>query len=413
MLYTKYTRGSFDDVTKGKTMNQRNNLKVLSEPIELIKERTKRYRRSRQRRLISNIVIAAIVIWGTYLNIQYQTYSDVSVISDYSDQQAAGSRYEIFGDKLIRYSRDGVAYLDSSITELWNQPGQISNPMLATSEKSFAIADVEGNSIMVFNEGGLRGEFETTLPIEKISVSNQGVVAAMLSSDTSPKIILFDAAGNELAEVQANIASTGYPLSIALSPDASVLMVNYATIGGSTIGGKVVCYNFGAAGQEKEDFIVTQDEYAETMLPVNYFVDSNTSVVIGDDGFWLYKGTNAPEKSREVKLDKAIKSTFHTERYIGFILKNTAEDGYELRLYNLRGSQVLSRNFVGEYSQVYMDGDEVIMLEGTRAFIVTTEGLEKFKGTLPVPVTQFIPRTGFNKYLLINDAGMEMVRLAK
>lgn len=51
------------------------------------------------------------------------------------------------------------------------------------NEDVFAIADVGGNTIMIFQKSGLKGEIETTLPIEKISVSNQGIVSAILKTN--------------------------------------------------------------------------------------------------------------------------------------------------------------------------------------------------------------------------------------
>lgn len=44
------------------------------------------------------------------------------------------------------------------------------------TEKSAAVADKEGNDILVFQEDGLKGEVHTTMPIEKVSVSEQGIV---------------------------------------------------------------------------------------------------------------------------------------------------------------------------------------------------------------------------------------------
>ncbi len=57
----------------------------------------------------------------------------------------------------------------------------------------------------VFTEDGLKGEIETTLPIEKISVSNQGIVSAILKNENTPRIISYDATGNILVEQQITL----------------------------------------------------------------------------------------------------------------------------------------------------------------------------------------------------------------
>ena len=72
---------------------------------------------------------------------------------------------------------------------------------------------------MIFQKSGLKGEIETTLPIEKISVSNQGIVSAILKNESTPQIISYDAVGNILVEHQVNLNSTGYPISLDMSAD--------------------------------------------------------------------------------------------------------------------------------------------------------------------------------------------------
>ena len=57
------------------------------------------------------------------------------------------------------------------------------------------VADSGGNNILVFSEEGLKGEIETTLPIERITVSDQGIVSVVLRNENTPEIITYDAAG--------------------------------------------------------------------------------------------------------------------------------------------------------------------------------------------------------------------------
>ena len=64
----------------------------------------------------------------------------------------------------------------------------------------FAIADCGGNSVQIFDRKGLKGEFETTLPVEKISISNQGVISIILKNGNTPYIVTYDSSGNILVE---------------------------------------------------------------------------------------------------------------------------------------------------------------------------------------------------------------------
>ena len=45
------------------------------------------------------------------------------------------------------------------------------------------VADQQGTDVYIFDEKGQKGQFETLLPIEKVKVARQGVVAAVLTDE--------------------------------------------------------------------------------------------------------------------------------------------------------------------------------------------------------------------------------------
>ncbi len=62
--------------------------------------------------------------------------------------------------------------------------------------------------------------------MKKSSVSEQGIVSAILKSDTAMKVICYDTAGNIL--VDNNITSrSGYPVDVALSANGQMMQVLY------------------------------------------------------------------------------------------------------------------------------------------------------------------------------------------
>ena len=94
-------------------------------------------------------------------------------------------------------------------------------------EKAFAVGDIGGNSILVFSEEGLKGEIETSLPIENMAISDQGIVTVLLKNETAPKIISYDAMGNVLVEQQVTVPVMGYPVAMDMSDDGKMLAVTY------------------------------------------------------------------------------------------------------------------------------------------------------------------------------------------
>ena len=93
---------------------------------------------------------------------------------------------------------------------------------------------------------------------------------------------------------------------------------------------------------------------------------------------------------------------FHSKDYLGFILKNSESAGYELRLYNKNGKQILSESMKGEYGNVKISGKEVLLFEGSKAVIFTKSGHKKFQGDLGMETTEIVTLSGTNQYLLLD-----------
>jgi len=379
--------------------------------MEIIRRQVKRHRRSVLGQWTIRIVGAAMIVTGTYLVIENQTYTSVATADSHKKDTEDSNQYIAFSDGVIRYSRDGVVFLNKKNKEKWIQPCQIQNPIVDVNEDVFAIADVGGNTIMIFQKSGLKGEIETTLPIEKISVSNQGIVSAILKNESTPQIISYDAVGNILVEHQVNLNSTGYPISLDMSADGENLMVSYLSTKNGTLKSMVAFYNFGKEGQEKTDNLIYTEDFDQTVVPDVFYMDASTSVAVGDKSFVIYEGTKSVKKKTEVKLNQEIRSEFHSERYIGFILTNKDKSGYEVQLYDKTGKQIINREITGEYSHVKIAGDEIIMFDRTKGCIISDTGIQRFKGDWGIEAQEVIPVAGIHRYLIAGEDELRLVYL--
>lgn len=376
-------------------------------------EEAKRQKRKRWKKtgIIAGSILAASI--GIYLLINLQTYTSVRTVDTYPVSGAASNEYKQFADGVLKYSRDGISYLDQKGSEVWNQAYQIQNPVVDVNETSGAVADKGGNAILVFNEEGLRGEIETDLPIERISVSEQGIVSVILIDEGSSQILCYDAAGNILVEHKTSVNGTGYPMDAALSPDGEILQVLYLYTQDGTITSRVAYYNFGQEGESETDHQVTEQEYKDVVMADGFFMNQSVSAAVGDNMLTIFRGKSVPEEAVKVEIDKEIKSVFHSQKYIGMILKNEGKEGYELRLYNDRGQMAMSEDFSGDYSNVKICGSQVIMYDGKNCSIFTRGGIQKFEGEMNSNILEIFPVAGVNKYIVMNENGMEVVRLVK
>lgn len=365
------------------------------------------------RRGIIYILLTLMIVCGTILLLKNQTYTKMLKVTTYEARNSDTNQYAQFEKGLVRFNRDGIVYLNRENEERWIQPCQMKSPSIKVVGKTFAVSDIGGNSIMVFNEQGLKGEMKTTRPIEKFTISSQGIVAVILSNGESPVITLYDAMGNILVEYTVPVGTLGYPVALELSNDGKILGVSYLFTKDGTLESKVVFYNFGEKGKETTDYQVVQDRYKDKIIPEIYTLDQESFVAVGDDSFVIYEGNETPKKTKEVQLGQEIRSSFHTEKYIGFVLLNQDKSGYEARLYNKNGKQLMNKAFSGEYTDVKMIQDDIIMNSGENACIITKNGTIKFQGDFTTDVLEIIPTFGLNRYLVVSAEELSVVYLIK
>lgn len=390
-------------------------LKIVqpAEDLKNVRKRIFRIRGEKVRKVLVVIILAALAVCGTWLLLENQSYGKARKESSYVNEISDTNNYAAFADGIVRYNRDGVVFLNRKNEEVWIQPTQLQNPVIEVKEDAFAVADNGGNSILVFTREGLKGEIETPQPIEEIAISDQGIVTAVLKNENSPRIISYDATGNVLVEQQVTVSNTGYPAAIEMSDDGNLLAVSYLYTANASLQSRVAFYNFGEAGQDKNDNRVTADVYNDSVMAEIFFMGGDRSVVVGDGSFVIYKGGDVPEKEKEVVLNQEIRSVFHSDKYIGFILLNQEKSGYEVRLFDRSGNQVINREFSGEYSNVGIDGDEIIMFDGSRCCIITVTGIVKFQGDLNVEALEMFRAPGLNRYYVMSMNELRVIYLTK
>ena len=381
-------------------------------PEEIKKRRAKKLKR-RVRRVLSLSFFLAMVIVGNYILLTTRFHENARTGSIYLHAASERNNYEAFGNGIVRYNRERVAFLNLRNREQWTWGAQFDNPIFTASAQSFAIADKGANQIMVFNQGGLIGEFETIFPIERIALSKHGIVAVILRNPESPLIMIYDATGTLLVENHVPFSTLGYPTALALSPDGTVLVVGYLSINGGKIRSTVVHYNFQDPQSARSDFVVHSEELEDAIVVELFFMGERTSAVITDSSFIIYEGIEAPRREVQVFFHEEIKSVFYTNDYIGYVLVNDERTGYELRLHNSRGDVVMSREFTGEYSNIQMLGNDIIMFDGFGLCIISKRGVIRFQGNIDVNPLLVMPAAGINRFHVMSAYDLRTINLVR
>ena len=362
--------------------------------------------------LIVAIILVAATIGG-YFFIKYQTFDYIEITKTYENNSTGNANYKRCLEGILRYSRDGAALLSETGEEIWNQPCQMSNPVVETGGDCVAIGDKGGTSILVFQKKGLKGEIQTTRPIEKFTVSSQGIVSAILKDEEAPLVMCYDAMGNKLVEHVVSLTTMGYPIDVAISPDGETMIVSYLYTEENVITTKIAYYYFGNFDGEKKDYQVLEEEFDNTVVPTTAFVNENTSILIADNGIYFYKGTRNPERVSYVELKKEIQSVAYGDNLVAVVVRNDDTSDYKLNIYDLKGKQLTSVDVDKEYTKMQVTDGQIVMYDGQMCSIFHKDGICKYEGNMDENILEIFPISGLNKYMVINASGFHETQLAK
>lgn len=351
------------------------------------------------------LILAAVLVYALVKN--NKVASSYEVVTSMSRGDDTSVYYCMMRKGMVKYSKDGVAMTNKSGTVLWNQTYEMASPTMTSAGDYVAVGDIGANTIYIFNEYGQLGRVSTDVPIQEIQISEQGVVAAVLSDTSSNYINLYDKQGNSLGSIKASLENTGYPLAIALSPDASKLAVSYLIVKSGSMQSRIVSYDF--SDVEGDHLLDTQE--LEGLYPKAAFLDSREVVLFGEKGFVLYQADSKKIETQE-NFESEINSVFCTNQKLGFIFKNEDDNGkYRMEIYNKAGKKSSTYYFDLDYSGMTADDDEVILYNDEEMLIYQMGGRVRFRGTFNTAVTGVMPSWEDGLYWLIDDQSLREIRI--
>lgn len=351
------------------------------------------------------LILAVVLVYALVKN--NKVASSYEVVTSMSRGDDTSVYYCMMRKGMVKYSKDGVAMTNKSGTVLWNQTYEMASPTMTSAGDYVAVGDIGANTIYIFNEYGQLGRVSTDVPIQEIQISEQGVVAAVLSDTSSNYINLYDKQGNSLGSIKASLENTGYPLAIALSPDASKLAVSYLIVKSGSMQSRIVSYDF--SDVEGDHLLDTQE--LEGLYPKAAFLDSREVVLFGEKGLVLYQADSKKIETQE-NFESEINSVFCTNQKLGFIFKNEDDNGkYRMEIYNKAGKKSSTYYFDLDYSGMTADDDEVILYNDEEMLIYQMGGRVRFRGTFNTAVTGVMPSWEDGLYWLIDDQSLREIRI--
>ena len=396
-----------------KLAKKRRKLRVIR-PDTVIESEKSREDKSRNLKIkvITIIGIVCALLLAIYLFCVYRTYNNYKVRKTIKIETGTNSQYQAFGEFVVKYSNDGISYINGTET-IWNEAYEMKSPIVDGCGDYLAIADKNSNTIYIFNKKGKVGEVNTSYPIIKIEVAQQGVVAALLEEASANYIELYDKEGNLIVSHKSLLSENGFPLSFSISNDGEKMMTSYLSIKEGSTENQVIFYNFSNVGKDEVDRVVgTFNQYGETIVPAVYFVSNEDAIAIGDNVLTIYKMKEKPTIRKEIKFDKEIQKVFYNEKYVGLIFENSKGDTpYKMEVYSLSGEKIMSKEIEMNLDHVKFAGKNVLMYDDVTCELISLKGVVKFKHVFTKQLDAIVPMESTNTFLLMTKNKIEEISL--
>ncbi|MCQ2499597.1 MAG: DUF5711 family protein [Lachnospiraceae bacterium] len=366
------------------------------------------------RTVIVIAVLVAIVILVKVYGMA-KVYSEVEVTNSVPYTMVSGSKVRNLDGSILVYSKDGASCIDSDGKALWNESYQMQSPIVSICGKTVAIGDYNGREIYVANKNQILGTVKTNLPIRNISVSDNGVVVAVLEDSDVMRLYVYD--GNTdtqepIIQAKATMNKSGYPLAVAMSPNGYIMMVSYFYVDGGKMKSKISFFNFGEVGSNKVDNFVSGYDYEDSVIPYISFMDNNNSYGVTTDRIVLFQGTEIPYNTGSVLLNEKVMGVYSGKGYVGLVfLDITGEDIYKLVIYDEKGNTVGTIPFSMDYTDIVFADDKVIIYGGNDSLIYSVKGEEKFSGYMASAINLLIPNSSADSFTIVTNTAIEKIKL--
>ncbi len=381
---------------------------------ENYKDKIYKHRMSAFYRLLLVLAVALVLVFIVYMQYKNHVYTSYDTVSMVALDTAGNAKTMQLGENVLVYSSDGAHCINTKGEILWNQTFEMQNMIVATNEDTVAIGDHNGHEIYVLDSEKKICEVETPMPIRGIAVAGNGRVAVALADTKITWIYLYETDGTLLYEVKATMGQSGYPTSMALSPNGELMGVAFSYVDCGLVETRIAFYNFGSVGANMTDYKVNAYTYKDAVVPYFNFMDSETAVAVADDRILIYKGSQKPAEQAQYFIADEIQAVFQNDGYVGVVLRSDVLDmRYKMDVYNKKAELEGTYYFNLDYDEIVFAEEYFVLYNRKECQIQTFKGKNKYEGSFLGAVDLMYPmgKGKSFKYVLVSKTSIDTIQL--
>lgn len=394
-----------------KYMKERNYIED-NEDEEILEKKLRKHKRGKLAKVALIIAVLLIAAFSYYIYMKNKIYTEYETLGTVEITDTYNCSFYKFGDYMLRYSEDGLAYLNGDKT-YWNQAFQMKKPLIDVCKDYVAIADQKGTTVYICDTEAQQGQIETEYPIMGIDVSANGVVAAITGDESDVSHIeVISKDGTKIAKGQTVLSGQGCPVDLSISEDGTKLVVSYLYVASGVVESKVVFYNYSEVGKNEVDRFVGGFDYDKTIMAKVSFITNDIVAAFGDDKLVLYSMKQKPSVIATIDIDYEIKSIFNNSEYIGIVVKNDeAENPYTMIVYDLQGEKVSETKFNFMYKDIEIANESIVIYNDNSFKVYTVKGTLKYEGDMDEGITSIIMKDKDYSYYIVGPSSIKHIKL--
>ena len=237
-------------------------VQTSQEELEELNEKVRKHRGRTFRNIAIVTALLAVMIVGIQLWLALRSYTTFEVRQTTERTDNAAGKYESFLGNILEYNNDGAVYHSTNNELIWNQSFEMTTPELTICENYLAFYDRGGTSIYIMTAEGLVSKIETSTPINRVCIANQGTVSVLMKEDQVSYVRLYDRKGKELANGKFYEEKGSFPVDIAFSADGQKLAVDMLDVVEGKVRSSISFYNFGSAPSSSTAFTSSATSFA-------------------------------------------------------------------------------------------------------------------------------------------------------
>lgn len=359
-----------------------------------------RARLARVLKFVIPVLVIAVIVIVCRNQWDRRVFSTYEIVKEREYKWINGSTVLELKGNILAYSKDGMSCTDQNGKVLWNQTYEMQNPIVVQNGDKVAIGDYNGRTIYVCSTSKIMGTISTNLPIRNLTVSEEGIVAAVLEDSNVNWIKVFTVDGSNPITVKTQMKNSGYPLAVAFSPNSDLLGVSYLHMNEGKTATRIAFYNFGEVGQNYQDKLVSTYEYSGMIVPNLYFTDNEHCVAVGDNRLMFYQGGKIPKSIKEELLEKGtIEALYVSNGYTGICFGNDdTENRYLMKVYDSMGQNRFQYCYPFECTGFLVANEWALIYNEAECRMITLQGKEKLTQQFDVPMHLILPTDRAYKY---------------